>query len=399
MQDLYLFNPDNEISVANGTNGYTPKANIALMADNLSFLMAYLTGEEDYVLVSRLPGCDFLERRREVFGLTCKPILWDRACLLSFREVRPWGWSPRVHNLLGELKTRCGERFRQGVMAEWNDERRELYSRQRARECLEFIRQRLPLVEATIVPRQCFSLDVIREITGEESVVVKAPWSSSGKGILFIPRGEFTKKEEEIVSGMLHKQGFVMVEKRLNRVLDFAMEFKMDDDFQLQYLGFSVFETGKRGEYEGNVVASESRLRGMISAYADEEVLERVRELLTEALLKQYRGIYTGYLGVDMMIYQDEEGRYRVQPCVEINLRYNMGIVALQLQRHLAEEAEGRFCIRFSAKAGEIRGSAEERRKMFPLEIHHGKVVSGYINLTPVDEESRFVAELIVEKK
>ena len=126
MQDLYLFNPDNEISVANGTNGYTPKANIAVMADNLSFLMAYLTGEEDYVLVSRLPGYDFLERRREVFGLTCKPILWDRACLLSFREVRPWGWSPRVHNLLGELKTRCGERFRQGVMAEWNDERREL---------------------------------------------------------------------------------------------------------------------------------------------------------------------------------------------------------------------------------------------------------------------------------
>ena len=36
MQDLYLFNPDNEISIANGTNGYTPKANIAIMAGDLA---------------------------------------------------------------------------------------------------------------------------------------------------------------------------------------------------------------------------------------------------------------------------------------------------------------------------------------------------------------------------
>ena len=42
MQDLYLFNPDNEISIANGTNGYTPKANISIMAGDLAFLSAYL---------------------------------------------------------------------------------------------------------------------------------------------------------------------------------------------------------------------------------------------------------------------------------------------------------------------------------------------------------------------
>ena len=45
MQDLYLFNPDNEISIANGTNGYTPKANISIMAGDLAFLSAYLTGK------------------------------------------------------------------------------------------------------------------------------------------------------------------------------------------------------------------------------------------------------------------------------------------------------------------------------------------------------------------
>ena len=45
MQDLYLFNPDNEISIANGTNGYTPKTNISVMAGDLAFLSAYLAGK------------------------------------------------------------------------------------------------------------------------------------------------------------------------------------------------------------------------------------------------------------------------------------------------------------------------------------------------------------------
>ena len=46
MQDLYLFNPDNEISIANGTNGYTPKANISIMADDLAFLSAVFLPEK-----------------------------------------------------------------------------------------------------------------------------------------------------------------------------------------------------------------------------------------------------------------------------------------------------------------------------------------------------------------
>ena len=51
---------------------------------------------------------------------------------------------------------------------------------------------------------------------------------------------------------------------------------------------------------------------------------------------------YRGYLGIDMMIYSDSAGKYRVQPCLEINLRYNMGLVAdLLSRRYLDEHAEG----------------------------------------------------------
>ena len=46
-----------------------------------------------------------------------------------------------------------------------------------------------------------------------------------------------------------------------------------------------------------------------------------------------FHGKYVGYLGVDMMIYEDESGEFGVQPCVEINLRYNMGICLLYTSR------------------------------------------------------------------
>ena len=119
-------------------------------------------------------------------------------------------------------------------------------------------------------------------------------------------------KEEEVLSGILRKQGYVMVEKRLNRVLDFAMEFEMDRLFHLNFLGYSVFQTSRRGEYEGNRVASNSSLEGMIAKYTGTGFLHEIREQLEKVVMTVFHGKYVGYLGVDMMIYEDEIGRAHV---------------------------------------------------------------------------------------
>ncbi len=399
MQYLYLFNPDNEISIANGTNGYTPKANISIMAGDLAYLSAYLSGEGDYVLVPEIPGGDFMKERREIFGLDCKPVVWEKAQLLSFREIRPWGWSPRVHNLLKDLKSRCDRQFGESVMAEWSNERRDIYSRRVAANCLGEMVRVIPRIEKEIIPRECDTLDKIRVLSEEENIVVKAPWSSSGKGILFIPKGQMMRKEEEILSGILHKQGYVMVERKLKRILDFAMEFEMDYSFHLKFLGYSVFHTSKRGEYEGNTVASNSCLEKMIVEYTGVEFLTEIREQLDRILASAFYGKYVGCLGVDMMIYEKESGGFGVQPCVEINLRYNMGIISIALQRYLRENSEGIFKIRFSPRPDEILQSVEENKVTHPLITEGCLLESGYINLTPVTRDSRFVAELYIGKK
>lgn len=105
---------------------------------------------------------------------------------------------------------------------------------------------------------------------------------------------------------------------------------------------------------------------------------------------------YRGYLGIDMMIYSDSAGKYRVQPCLEINLRYNMGIVALMLsRRYLDEHAEGEFTVRYYAKAGEAWQEHRHLQQLYPAVYKNNRIKSGYLNLTPVNEATHFVASLI----
>ena len=55
--------------------------------------------------------------------------------------------------------------------------------------------------------------------------------------------------------------------------------------------------------------------------------------------------------------------------------------------------------IRFSAKPGELLRSIRQNEQDHPLVMTGSKIESGYINLTPVSLDSRFVAEFIVNKE
>lgn len=400
MQHLYWFNPDNEMSIANGGVNYTLPANIAAMVDELSFLPAYLADKGDYVLVPEKINEEFLEKVRDIFQVEVSSVRLKDVASLCFDEIRPWGWSPRACYVLREAIKRANPVFQQGIMAEWNDERRELYSRERALECLELLYERLPLYNPAKAVTVCHTMDEVKKRAMERAVVVKAPWSSSGRGILMLSGGDVTRKEEEIIAGMLRRQGRVMVEDRLDRVLDFAMEFQIASNGGVSYLGLSVFDTGKSGDYKANFVESQALLRERLNHYlSSPTLLEEIRDALSEVLGVLFGGKYTGALGVDMMVYKTELGEYHVQPCVEINLRYNMGILSLCLQRHIVVESRGIFRIRFSSVKGELVASVREFQKNMPLVRENTCIRKGYIALTPVTETTRFVAELIVSEQ
>ena len=110
---------------------------------------------------------------------------------------------------------------------------------------------------------------------------------------------------------------------------------------------------------------------------------------------------YDNYLGVDMMIcFENDE--YKLHPCVEINLRMNMGTVARILyDRFISSISGGFFNIEhFSQKINPVT-IHEEMMARYPLNYDKsGRITSGYLSLTDINENTSFHAmALIMPKK
>ncbi len=380
MTALYCFNPDCEMAVANGSPYYTPPANIQKMSDELAYLPVWMgSGGKEAVLLPELLDPDFLRTNRELFGMDPQLVLWEAYQPNPVFRPVPWGWSPRMDHL---LQSTC-----------WKEQYRELMSRLTARACLERLSgEKLP----KLLPEVCRTVEAVRQAAYRRAVVVKAPWSSSGKGILHLGPGVLSEKEAEWVNGILRRQGYVMVERRLDKVCDLAGEFLLADGMCC-FVAWSLFATGSRGEYQGNFLGKQSRIEAYLLRYAEASVWEELKQRVTDALQVLIAPRYEGVLGVDMLVYKDDNGKYAIQPCVEINLRYTMGYLAHHFSdRFVAEQSSGRLTLDFFAGKGEALQHHLQQCREFPLEVVSGKIVSGYHALTPVGETTGFTASVRV---
>ena len=163
--------------------------------------------------------------------------------------------------------------------------------------------------------------------------VIKAPWSSSGRGIRFVDT-VLDDYQSRWLRNVLTRQGSVVVEPYYDKVKDFAMEFESDGCGAVTCLGLSLFHTAN-GAYTGNILAEEEEKRNMISRYVSVDLLDAVQKRICQSLGCVFQGRYQGVFGVDMMIVNGKQsnGRFLLHPCVEINLRRTMGHVALSLSR------------------------------------------------------------------
>ena len=139
------------------------------------------------------------------------------------------------------------------------------------------------------------------------------------------------------VRNVIKAQGCVMVEPYYNKVKDFGMEFEVDKDGKVHYLGLSLFHT-KNGAYIGNLLATEQAKREQIARYVSIELLDEIKQRIIDNV---HLTDYVGPFGIDMMICAAvqlndngkmiNDNRCLLHPCVELNLRRTMGHVALSM--------------------------------------------------------------------
>ncbi|MFT4222732.1 hypothetical protein [Dysgonomonas sp.] len=391
---IHYFNPGHETAVHNGSPYYTAPANIAAMQQELAFLPAWYGDKDDLVLVEKSNGYFSLLNRN--IGNLPQAITQDELTKYKDSEVSLWGISPQAVHYFDMLNKEYEVNLN---IPKWHSEYKILNSRPNAKDCLAEIVRQISQIQDSITPQFYIELKEIDNAVRLSPVqlLAKAPYSSSGRGLLWLPTSGLTRTENQILHGILKKQGSVSIERVLNKKTDFAMEFLSDGEGNIQFAGYSLFETNSKGAYESNYLSSQQNIERELTQNIPLELLGKVKQVLTSILKEKYAGLYKGCIGVDMMIYTDEKKNYRLHPCVEINMRFNMGYLALKLfENFIIPTSHGKFYIDFNSTEGNLYKQHIIMQQQYPVQYHKGKIASGYLSLCPMSESNKYRAYILI---
>ena len=329
---LHVFNPEHDIALAANLSNFTaPHAGRQLRHD-LGFIPALWADDGDCIFVDNPERAAYdydrfvhsLNRQLKDYSPVRKKYFprWENKIPSSdIRKIQPWGWDVA---LKARLK-RSGADDSLLPTDSQLDAIRQLSHRRTSTRLLPLLQCDGTVGEAF----ECQSEEEIRILLQRyDRLVLKAPWSSSGRGLRFVSHATFTTHQTGWLRNLFASQGSVMAEPFFDKEKDFGMEFYATEDGKIRYEGLSLFHTSN-GAYTGNILATEDKKREMISRYISIELLDSIKEKICDSLPAILEGKYTGPFGVDMMVVKGE--RFLLHPCVEINLRRTMGHVALSL--------------------------------------------------------------------
>jgi len=390
---LYIFNPEHDLALASGETNYMAPASARQMASELALLPMWYAEEGSAVLAPSAYNLDYLKRMQELLGLSVHLMTEPELASEAELDIRPWGWDAALRKRLSGLGGSEVLLPSMGQLNAWRG-----YSHRSKAVSL------LPELQLNkYFCGESYYLKTPEEwkafVEGRECCLLKAPLSGSGKGLNWC-KGIFTPFISGWCTRVAASQGGVIAEPIYNKVADFAMEFYSDGAGEVTFEGYSLFHTGKSGMYEGNCLLSNEAIRKQLSQYVPSEVLTDLENRLKYRLSVLVGTVYKGYLGVDMMVCrfpEDEKPVFRIHPCVEINLRMNMGVIARFLyDRYVHPGSTGRFMIDYHPSEGEALQEHEQMSATYPLEIREGRVYSGYLPLVPVHRRSRYRAWILV---
>jgi len=395
---IHYFNPGHETDVLHDSKYYQAAANQVKMQRELAFLPAWYADNSDFVLTENPLPSDFISNL-QVFKNIPQAIrlsdFTENKSILSNQSVNLWGISPSSVHLFEKLNKQFNLDLK---IPAWKEEYRQLGNRLNSQKVLSEIIHSIPEIETNILPVFHSDLDAIEQyhIQSKNKQIVKSPFSSSGRGLVWLPPGEIARSEKQIISGMLKKQSKVSIEMALEKQLDFSMHFQTTSQKEVQFLGFSIFKTNTKGAYEKSFLAAQSELEKQITLYVNKELLYSVRDKLISIIEETYLPYYCGNIGVDMLIYKSEN-QYKLNPCIEINMRKSMGYLALELQKKFLHPTSlGEFYIDYNSNSNEIYQKHENWTKQFPLLMENNLIKSGYLSLCPVNQTSNYHAYIQV---
>ncbi len=269
---------------------------------------------------------------------------------MSDVSLYAWGWSRTLVAILRQAGVAATHLPSAAQLSVW----RQLQHRNIAAQLLRWITGQNGAPYPVLAVTTMEQLARWRSMWGD--VVLKAPWSGSGRGIKWL-RAESGHDEQTALwlQKIVAQQGCAMAEPWLPVLQDFAMEFylgplplplqrgraTMGDE--VSFLGYSLF-SNRAGVYAGNLLLTDDEIERHLGEYLPVKQLHHIRFLLTHWLTQNLLPHYQGPLGVDMFVHDSPRGP-RLRPVSELNLRHTMGLAAHEYLLHHPDAHGKQFLI------------------------------------------------------
>lgn len=321
---ILFFNPEHDMALASGLANFTPPRAGRLMRHDLSFLPAIWAKQDNAVLVDDV---DYAWNQYRSTGLSkpCNFISRNELSRMASAgktlDFEPWGWDLPIREHL----VRCGMPISSLPNNDYLNVVKKISHRGWSAQNLL---PKLTKTENAIgEAKPGHDMEDLRKFLSiYHRVVVKSPWSCSGRGVRYV-EDQPSKQLEGWFNNVVKHQGCVLIEPYYYKVIDFGMEFTCDGKGKIEYRGLSLFKTSN-GAYIGNIIADEKTKEEIIATHVQLSLLHEIRQSIIDILTPQLGNTYHGPFGIDMMIV-DNGGKMLVHPCVELNLRMTMGHVTL----------------------------------------------------------------------
>jgi len=419
---VFVFNPFAEGRIAGGKT-FNPAKHQAQLARDLENLPQFLCRQDDIVLVNQKPSVEFLSGIKqagfdlpEFAGLAGGKIA--SASPLTQRKLgrlRPWAWSPDSMELLAPLFANVTAEKR-AAEKRFNDGLAELYSKTWSAEFLRGIlcrrrrgdesqtsktSQRLLTSSPTKdwlcteneigvgVNSLAEALAAVAKIRsrGHHKVVIKQALGLAGSNAMRLFEPEIMPAQKRWMENVFAHKRELVVEPWLERAADFSVQLEMTPD-GLKLCGYTILRNDARGQFQANVAEPHHHRRipaKIISLFRgppdiSRRLLDFYGEIFAQLEIELRRADFSGPVGIDAFVYCDAAGAMRLKPVVEINPRYTMGRVLVELMRQTRQGSSGVFRLvnRAALRAGGFENFPDYARSLaekFPLKLE-GEPVS-----------------------
>ncbi len=369
---VFVFNPFAEGFIAR-SRAFTPAKHQAQLARDLANLPQFLCRQDDVVLVERRPSVEFLSGLKQAGFALPEFVEWGAGRSRALEELaqrklgrlQPWAWGPDSLELLAPLlpgvtgeRRSAGERFNAGVA--------ELYSKswsaaflgrwlKSVSACEWLCDEKEAGVSVETLPAALEAIARIRD-RGHHRIVVKEALGLAGSNAIRLWEPELLDTQRRWMEGAFKRGQRLVIEPWLEREFDFSAQLEMGGD-GLRLCGYTGLFNDRKGQFEANVAAPNFARRlpapvlGLLGPDATPPELHDLFARLFATLGTELKRVnFQGPVGIDAFIHRAAGGRARLKPVVEINPRYTMGRLTLELMKQVAPGSHGRFSLLNRAK-------------------------------------------------